>query len=193
MKEQRGEETIANLPNRLTAFRVACIPVVVFCLQFPGRLGSFLAALFISMAFITDALDGFYARKYGSVTALGKFLDPLADKILVTLTMIALIPMGRIPTWMVLLIVAREMAVTGLRSIAAKEGIVIQASILGKYKTIFQSVASIGLCLHHEYLDVDFHAVGIVFLWGALFLTLWSGWDYFRRFYRVFLPKKKRS
>jgi CDP-diacylglycerol--glycerol-3-phosphate 3-phosphatidyltransferase len=193
MKDKMEAESISNLPNRLTVFRVVCIPLVLICLNFPGRLGSFLAALFMSMAFVTDILDGFFARKYGSVTALGKFLDPLADKILVSLTIIALIPMGRIPTWMVLLIIAREMAVTGLRSVAVKEGIVIQASVLGKYKTIFQAVASIGLCLHHEYFGVDFHVVGMTFLWGALLLTLWSGWDYFSRFWRVFLPREDKK
>jgi len=117
---------------------------------------------------------------------LGKFLDPLADKILVSATMILLIPLDRIPAWVVMLIVGRELAVTGLRSIAAKEGTVIQASSLGKYKTIFQSVATIGLCLHYEYFHVDFHLIGMVFLWAALGLTLWSGWEYFLRFREVF-------
>lgn len=178
----------SNLPNKLTAFRLVCIPLVVICLYFQGRWGSFFAALFFGMAFITDILDGFYARKYGAVTVLGKFLDPLADKILVTVTMIALIPIGRIPTWVVILIIAREMAVTSLRSIAMNEGIVIQASQLGKYKTIFQATAVVALCLHFEYLCIDFHVVGMTFLWAALVLTIWSGWAYFRQFHHIFFP-----
>ncbi|MBW1721899.1 MAG: CDP-diacylglycerol--glycerol-3-phosphate 3-phosphatidyltransferase [Deltaproteobacteria bacterium] len=181
-----SRDVLLNLPNTLTLFRFFCIPLVAACLNFQGRLGSFLSALFFGLAFVTDFLDGYFARKHGNVTALGKFLDPLADKILVSATMILLIPLDRIPAWVVMLIVGRELAVTGLRSIAAKEGTVIQASSLGKYKTIFQSVATIGLCLHYEYFHVDFHLIGMVFLWAALGLTLWSGWEYFLRFREVF-------
>ena len=189
MRNIQGEEK-SNLPNILSIIRLVCIPLVVIVLNFPGKLGSFLAAMFVGLAFITDILDGYFARRYGAVTVLGKFLDPLADKLLVSVTMIMLIPLDRIPVWIVILIIAREMAVTGLRSIAVGEGIVIQASALGKYKTIFQSTAIVGLCLHYEYFDVDFHAVAMLFLYIALFLTLWSGWDYFRQFKEVFFPKK---
>jgi CDP-diacylglycerol--glycerol-3-phosphate 3-phosphatidyltransferase len=183
-------EVVFNLPNTLTFFRVICIPLVVVALTYRGRWGSFLAALFFGLAFTTDFLDGYFARRDGNVTVLGKFLDPLADKILVCATMIMLIPPARIPAWIVLLIVVREIAVTGLRSIAAKEGIVIQASGLGKYKTIFQSTATIALCLHYDYFDIDFHVVGMAFLWVALILTLWSGWAYFHSFHEVFFPKR---
>jgi CDP-diacylglycerol--glycerol-3-phosphate 3-phosphatidyltransferase len=179
----------SNLPNWLTAFRILCIPIVVIFLWYPGRLSSFLAAFFIGMAFITDILDGYYARKYESVTALGKLLDPLADKILVLISMIMLIPPNRIPILIVIVIIARELAVTGLRSIAVTEGIVIQASRLGKYKTIFQAIAVLGLALHYEYFNVDFHIIGMVFLWIALVLTIWSGWEYFRQFSRIFYEK----
>jgi CDP-diacylglycerol--glycerol-3-phosphate 3-phosphatidyltransferase len=195
----RGAETvtnpqdkpISNLPNTLTVFRLVCIPLVYVFLNFPGRLGSFLAALFFGMAFVTDILDGFFARKYGSITALGKFLDPLADKLLVAVTMISLIPLDRIPTWMVLIIIIREIGVTGLRGAAVNEGIVIQSSKLGKYKTIFQSTATICLCLHYEYLGIDFHTVGMVFLWIALIMTLWSGWAYFTSFPGLFRSQKR--
>ena len=193
MEKDPRIEVISNLPNKLSLFRMVCIPIVIICLYFEGRLGSFLATLFFGMAFVTDALDGFYARKYGAVTVLGKFLDPLADKILVSSTMIMLITLDRIPAWIVIVIIAREMAVTGLRSIAVSEGIVIQASSLGKYKTIFQSVAVLGLTLHYEYFNVDFHLVGMLFLWAALILTLWSGWAYFRQFNQVFFPANKRK
>jgi CDP-diacylglycerol--glycerol-3-phosphate 3-phosphatidyltransferase len=184
-------EVVFNLPNSLTFFRLLCIPLVILFLCFEGRWASFLAALFFGMAFITDILDGFFARKYGAITVLGKFLDPLADKILVSVTLIMLIAVGRVPSWMVMLIVAREMAVTGLRSIAVSEGIVIQASPLGKYKTIFQAASISGLCLHYGYFGVDFHAVGMVLLWIALLFTLWSGWDYFKAFHRVFFPREE--
>ena len=191
MEQDSRKAVISNLPNTLSLFRMVCIPIVIICLYFEGRWGSFLATLFFGMAFVTDILDGFYARKYGAITVLGKFLDPLADKILVSSTMIMLITLDRIPAWIVIVIIAREMAITGLRSIAVSEGIVIQASELGKYKTIFQSVAVLGLTLHYEYFNVDFHVVGMLFLWAALVLTLWSGWAYFRQFHKVFFPAKK--
>lgn len=186
----KSHEDFSNLPNKLTIFRLTCIPIVWLCLNFPGRLGSFLAALFLGMALITDILDGYFARKYGAITVLGKFLDPLVDKILVSIIMIKLIPLERIPVWVVILIIARELAVTGLRAIAVSEGIVIQASSLGKYKTIFQAVALLGLCLHYSYLNVDLHVVGMAFLWAALVLTLWSGWVYFKQFNHLFFPRK---
>lgn len=191
MAQDSRKEVISNLPNTLSLFRMVCIPIVVICLYFQGRWGSFLATLFLGMAFITDILDGFYARKYGAVTVLGKFLDPLADKILVSSTLIMLMALDRIPAWVVILIVARELAITGLRSIAVSEGVIIQASSLGKYKTIFQSVATLGLCLHYEYLKIDFHVVGMLFLWVALILTLWSGWAYLRQFNSVFFPESR--
>jgi len=189
VKKHRPRDVVFNLPNSLTYFRLLCIPLVIFCLYFDGRWASFFAAFFFGMAFVTDILDGFFARKYGEVTVLGKFLDPLADKILVLLTLIMLISIGRVPAWMVMLIIAREIAVTGLRGIAVSEGIVIQASPLGKYKTIFQASATIALCLHYDYFTIDLHSVGMVLFWIALLLTLWSGWDYFKGFYRVFFPK----
>jgi CDP-diacylglycerol--glycerol-3-phosphate 3-phosphatidyltransferase len=180
----------SNLPNWLTVFRMLCIPLVIIFLWFPGRVSSFFAAFFMGMAFITDILDGYFARKYEAVTALGKFLDPLADKILVLISMIMLIPLERIPILIVIVIIARELAVTGLRSIAVSEGIVIQASQLGKYKTIFQASAVLGLALHYEYFNVDFHIVGMFFLWAALILTIWSGWAYFHQFSEVFYSQK---
>ena len=191
--KQSPKKKVYNLPNALTSVRLICIPLVIVCLYYPGRWGSFLAAMFFSLASVTDILDGFYARKYGEVTVLGKFLDPLADKLLVSGTMIMLIPLMRIPVLIVIIIIAREMAVTGLRAVAVNEGIVIQAESLGKYKTIFQSVALIGLCIHYSYFGADFHIIGMFFLWAALILTLWSGWEYFRQFIRVFVGDKKSS
>jgi CDP-diacylglycerol--glycerol-3-phosphate 3-phosphatidyltransferase len=176
----RHQDHIGNLPNALSIMRLALIPAIVICLYFPGRLGSLLAAIFFAAASFTDLLDGFLARRYQTVTPVGKFLDPLADKLLVAVTMIMLIPLGRIPAWIVILVIAREMAVTGLRGIAVVEGKVIEASSLGKYKTIFQLISLICLCLHYQYMGINFHAIGIAFLWIALVLTLWSGFAYFQ-------------
>ncbi|APG26840.1 CDP-diacylglycerol--glycerol-3-phosphate 3-phosphatidyltransferase [Syntrophotalea acetylenivorans] len=184
-----------NLPNLLTLGRIACIPLLVSFLFFDGRGSSFGAALIFSLAAITDWLDGYLARKWQVVTVLGKFLDPLADKLIVMAALIMLIPLGRVPAWAVFVILAREIIITGLRSIAATEGIVIAASNLGKYKTILQMVAIIGLLLHYDYywffgmryewLHVSMHRIGLVYFYLALALTLWSGIDYLVKFFRV--------
>jgi len=177
----------SSIPNLLTITRIACIPLIWISLSFEGESFGILAAIFFIIASITDILDGFFARKYSAVTNFGKFLDPLADKLLITVTMLMLIPMNRIPVWVVIIIICREIAITGLRGIAVNEGLVIQASILGKYKTIFQAVALSCLCINYTYFEVDFHVVGMVFLWGALILTIWSGWDYLRQFKDLFI------
>ena len=132
----RGTKSIFNLPNSLTLFRVACIPVLVILLFFPNKLTSFLAALVFALASISDLLDGFLARRRQLVTTFGKFLDPLADKLIVSAALIMLIPLDRAPAWMVVVIVGRELAITGLRSMAVSEGKVISADELGKKKMV---------------------------------------------------------
>ncbi len=189
METNRQKEVILNLPNTLSFLRLGAIPLVILCLYIPGRVGSFLASLIFGAAFITDLLDGYYARRYNEVTIFGKFLDPLADKILVCVTLIMLIPMNRVPALMVMLIIAREIAVTGFRGIAVSRGIVIQASNLGKYKTVFQSIATVLLLLYYPYFGIDAHVVGIVLLWIALILTIWSAWAYFKAFGQVFFTE----
>ncbi len=185
-----------NLPNLLTLARVAAIPVVVVLLLSDSREAGFWAAAIFGAAAVTDFIDGWLARKWGVVTVLGKFLDPLADKLIVMAALIMLIPLDRVPAWAVFLILAREMVVTGLRSIASSEGIVIDASDLGKYKTIYQMAAIPGLMLHYEYnwmfglewslFHVNIHNFGIFFFYIAFALTIWSGADYLFRFFRVF-------
>jgi CDP-diacylglycerol--glycerol-3-phosphate 3-phosphatidyltransferase len=184
MSEKRTK-SIFNLPNSLTLFRVACIPVIVILLFFPHKAISFLAALVFGLASISDLLDGFLARRQQLVTTFGKFLDPLADKLIVSAALIMLIHLGRAPAWMVVVIVGRELAITGLRSMAVSEGKVISADELGKKKMVFQIVAILGLLLHYEYFGINLHAVGMFFLWLAVILTLWSGFNYFRRFWDV--------
>lgn len=184
-----------NLPNILTLARIACVPVIVVLLLGDSRQMSFWAALVFSLASITDWLDGYLARKWGLVTVLGKFLDPLADKLIVIAALIMMIPLARVPAWAVFVIIAREVLITGLRSVASSEGIVIAASNLGKYKTISQMVAIIALLLHFDYywffglrwevFHVQMQAVGSFFFYISLLLTLWSGGDYLYRFYRL--------
>ena len=184
MAKEEHSATLWNTPNALSFFRVVAIPFVVGFLCFPDPLSSFLAALFFFVASLTDLLDGYIARQQKSETAVGKLLDPMADKLLINSALIMLISLNRIPAWMVVLIVGREVAVTGLRGIAITQGLVIAASNWGKAKLIFQSMASIGLILHYEYLGINFHSLGMLLLWIALGITLWSGLDYFYRFYR---------
>ncbi len=179
------QKKASSLPNILTGIRMACIPVVFLSLSFSGKKWGLMAAICISFAFITDILDGFFARRYNSVTTIGQFLDPLADKILVSVALIMLIPLNRIPAWMVSVIIVRELAVTGLRGIAGEKNVVIEARRLGKYKTIFQSIALIDLCIHYKYFGIDFHKLGITVMWIALFFTIWSGVDYFQKFKSV--------
>lgn len=186
---------IFNLPNILTMLRIAAIPLLAVLLMSPSRSAGFWAAALFSLASITDWLDGYLARRMGIVTIFGKFLDPIADKLIVMAVLIMILPFNRVPAWMVLVILGREIIITGLRGIASSEGIVIQASDLGKYKTIFQIVAIIGLVLHYDYnwffgishslLTVNMHNVGMLFLWIATVLTIWSGLDYLVRFMKI--------
>jgi CDP-diacylglycerol--glycerol-3-phosphate 3-phosphatidyltransferase len=185
------QKKIFNLPNALTISRITVSPVIFILLLYrPGRLMSFLSALVFALAAITDFLDGYLARRLNMITPLGKFLDPLADKILVGVALIMLIPLERVSPLIVVLIVARELLVTGLRVYAINEGMIIESSILAKYKTTFQIVAVIGLLLHYTYdlgmgviaFKVDFQAVGTALLYIALAVTLWTGFDYFYRF-----------
>jgi CDP-diacylglycerol--glycerol-3-phosphate 3-phosphatidyltransferase len=195
---RRKRRVIWNLPNALTIGRIMAIPLIVLLLFYPGKVVSFIASVIFLFAAITDGLDGYIARRQNVVTTIGKFLDPLADKLLVITSLIMLIHLGRVPAWIVAIIAGREMAVTGLRAIAINEGIIIAASQLGKYKTLLQVIATTTLICHYSYYSIDFHNVGIIFLWAALVLTMWSGLEYFRGFFRQWgsIPKtvdKKRE
>lgn len=172
---------LRNLPNLLTAFRILLVPVLVVFLLRPSRWHSVLATGTFFLACWSDFFDGYLARRHGITTTLGKLLDPLADKLIVmaALVMLAAMPREpRVPAWMVVLVVGRELAVTGLRAIALSEGIVLAAEELGKYKTIFQMLALHGLLLHYRFLGVDCFSCGMYFLWPSLVLSLWSGVDY---------------
>jgi len=173
-----------NLPNLLTLIRIAFIPILFILLFFSGKLFSFFAALCFFIASLTDFLDGFLARRRNSITRIGKILDPLADKLLVTACLIMLIPLHHVQAWVVAIIVSREIAVTGLRGVAAVEGLIIPAGTMGKKKTAFQIVAIFFLLLHYEYFQVNAHQVGMWLLMIAMVLTIWSGLVFFYRFSR---------
>jgi CDP-diacylglycerol--glycerol-3-phosphate 3-phosphatidyltransferase len=191
----RNPNQILNLPNILTMARIAAIPLMAALLLSPTKSAGFWAAAVFALASITDWLDGYLARRMGIVTVFGKFLDPIADKLIVMAALIMILPFDRVPAWMVLVILGREIIITGLRGIASNDGIVIPASDLGKFKTIFQIVAILGLVLHYDYnwffgiahplLTVNMHNIGMFYLWIATILTIWSGVDYLVKFIKV--------
>lgn len=159
--------------------------MLVVLLLFENKVCAFSGAVVFSAASITDLLDGMLARQRGLESNFGKFLDPLADKLLISAALIMLVSLGRSPGWVAFFIIGREIAVTGLRAILAEKGVVMGAEELGKFKTGFQIAAIIPLLLHYSYFGIDFHKVGMAFLWVALGLTIWSGAKYFTKFWRV--------
>lgn len=180
--EKLNHQQIMSLPNGVTILRVLAIPIILVLLSHVGRGYQIFTALLFLGAAVTDTLDGYLARRRGMVTTLGKFLDPLADKLLIVTALIALIPARAIPAWMVIVIVGREIAITGLRGIAVTQDIVISSSRWGKYKTVFEVTSIFFLILNGSYLSIDFHPIGIVFLWVALIFAVLSGADYFRKY-----------
>lgn len=166
-----------NLPNKLTVLRVIMIPFFVIALLFEGGQNQtyryIAAALFIA-ASLTDLLDGKIARKYDLVTNFGKFMDPLADKLLVCSALICLIELGQLPAWMVIIIISREFIISGFRLVAADRGVVIAASYWGKFKTTFQMIAVILLILNIKALA----PAAVITTWIALALTVISLVDY---------------
>ncbi len=180
--EKLNHQQIMSLPNGVTILRILAIPLILVLLSYMGNGYQFLTALLFLGAAVTDTFDGYLARRRGMETTLGKFLDPLADKLLIVTALIALIPAREIPAWMVIVIVGREIAITGLRGIAVSQNIVISASNLGKYKTVFEMTSIFFLILNGRYFSVNFHPIGMVFLWVALVVAVVSGVDYFRKY-----------
>lgn len=190
-----------NLPNALSLFRIALIPLILYCLTDPGRGTSAVAGGLFLIASISDYLDGYLARTRGATTVLGKYLDPLADKLIVAMTLVMLVGMTRdprVPTWLVAIIVGRELEVTALRAIASSEGLVLGAEELGKYKMIFQIFALHGLLIHYEwgipgYVVINFYAAGMLFLWVATLVSLWSAIDYHVKVIRALQARGARA
>lgn len=178
---------IFNLPNTITLIRISVVPFLFILLSSPGEFWSLILAVIFLLASFTDFIDGYVARKYQLVTTLGKFLDPIADKLIINTAMILMIPIGRIPAWIVAITIMRDLLVDWIRSIASSEGIFIQASSLGKQKTFAQIIAVAALIAHYSIVGVDVHVVGIVILYLAFLLTIYSGADYFIKFYRRYL------
>lgn len=174
-----------NIPNALTIFRIASVPFIVSLLYFPRPVTCLLATLFFLVAILTDLADGFIARKYNQITNFGKFLDPLADKVLIASVLIMLVELNWISAWIAIIVVVRELLVTGLRAIAADKGHVIAADKYGKLKTIMQSVALVPLIYHYPVFGFEIAVLGHFLLIIAVVLTIYSGWNYLYGFYRI--------
>ena len=174
-----------NLPNKLTIARVIMIPLFLICLYLNIGCGKYIAVGIFILASLTDLLDGKIARKYNLVTNFGKFMDPLADKLLVCSAMIALVGMHRLSSIVAIIIIAREFIISGFRLIASDNGIVIAASYWGKFKTNFQMFMIIMLILN---LNVPFmNIINTVLIYISLGLTVISLIDYIAKNYKVFL------
>ena len=166
-----------NLPNKLTILRIIMVPFFVFFLltDVLGPANKWIALVLFAAASLTDLLDGKIARKYNLVTNFGKFMDPLADKLLVCSAMICLIEMGKLPAWVVIIIIGREFIISGFRLVASDNGIVIAASYWGKFKTVFQMIMIIVMIAD---LGGVFDMIGTILMWIALALTIISLLDY---------------
>ncbi len=175
---QKLKEVVLT-PNFMTVSRIIAVPIIVVLLMSDSRITTVIAAALFSLASITDYFDGYLARTRGLETKLGKILDPLADKLLVSSSLVMLVSLGFMPGWIACVIIGRELAVTGLRCVLIENGQDVAASWLGKYKVGFQIAAIIPLMLHYSYLGINFNGIGSFFLWGALIFTIWSGLDYF--------------
>ena len=191
-----------NLPNKITISRICLIPVFLIIMLVPFAWGEvtllgatlpvthLVGALVFIFASATDWVDGYYARKLNLVTNFGKFLDPLADKLLVSAALIVLVELGFAPSWIVIIIISREFAVTGLRLLLAEGGEVVAANMLGKIKTWAQIVAISALLLHNIIFEMFSIPFADIALWIAMIFTIWSGWDYFIKNKQIFSNSK---
>ncbi len=196
-------EDAINIPNLLTMLRIALIPVVLWLLAFGTPKANFWAAIVYALTALTDVIDGWLARKWGLISILGKFLDPLADKLLVMAILVFMSYLGRLPLLgvvAVIIMVGRELSVTALRTIAMSEGVVMAAQQGGKDKTALQMVAILLLVIHHRYtlnfgfttLDVDTGQVGLVLLYLSLAFAIASAGQYFALFVEAVDAKDRR-
>lgn len=179
-----------NLPNKLTLFRIFLIPVfiIVMMINIPNKF--LIACMIFIIASVTDAMDGHIARKYNLITDFGKFMDPLADKLLVISALTTMIEFDLVAAWMVIIIVARELTVSILRAIAAADGKVIAASSGGKLKTISQMIAIVVLLLAAQTGNIILLDTGKIIILIATLLTLYSGWEYIYKNRNLFMGSK---
>ena len=176
-----------NLPNKLTLLRIFLVPLLLVFLISPSLPSCFIAALIFGAAAATDWLDGHLARVTNQVTLLGKLLDPVADKLLVAAALVPLVELNRVSAWIVVVLIGREFAVSGLRMISSAQGIHIAAGELGKYKMAAEIVAILFLILDF---NMVFHIVGQAAIWTAMFFSVVSGVNYFSQFWSKLDPER---
>lgn len=165
-----------NLPNKLTILRILLVPFIILCFYLPPAWGMWIAVVLFVGAAVTDTVDGRYARAHGLVTDFGKFMDPIADKLLVNSVLIMLTAAGKVHPVVTILFIAREFVISGLRLVAAGKGVVLAAGNLGKIKTTLQDIALPFLMVGDVW--KVFRIVGVVLLLASLFMSIWSGLDY---------------
>lgn len=197
------KQELFNLPNMLTLARIAAIPVVMLLIWNGDRINCVYAGWLYAAATITDFFDGWLARRQGLVTVMGKFLDPLADKLIVMAMLVLLVGLHRVPGWIVVILLAREMTINGLRAIASSEGLVIPAGNLGKYKTAFQMLGVLFLVIHYPapvrllwFMDpvwINFNLAGFWVLVISLVFSIWSMLGYFQRFFSAVDAKRRAA
>jgi len=174
-----------NIANKITVSRILLIPIFMLFMLIDVPYNMEIALTIFLIASLTDKLDGYYARKYNLVTDLGKFLDPLADKLLITAAFLIFIELGRIQAWAVFIILTREFAVTGLRGIAANRNIVIPASNMGKFKTVTQIITAVILFLDNYPFSIINIPMDMILIYFTLFITIASGADYFVKYFKA--------
>lgn len=177
--------------NKLTAVRIFFVPFVVLALDQQTPFYDFIAVLCFGLAGLTDYLDGYYARSHQAITVIGKLMDPLADKFLVVSTLVMLLHLDRLHPYVVILLVCRELAITGLRALASNEGIIIAASKLAKWKTVTQMIAIPLLMLTDPFWNLPLRLIGNVFIWISVFVSIWSAQDYIVDFFKALRARSK--
>ncbi|MDX8392030.1 MAG: CDP-diacylglycerol--glycerol-3-phosphate 3-phosphatidyltransferase [Mariprofundaceae bacterium] len=180
-----------TLSNQLTISRVLLIPLLAVAFYAPGNLGYILAAAIFGVASATDWLDGYLARSRNEVTAFGRFLDPVADKLLVATALVLLVEADRAPALLAAIIIGREIVISALREWLAQMSTIVHVSALGKWKTGVQMAAIIMLLLHIDVVGLNMHVVGLLLLWVAALLTLWSAYEYLRDAWDELIPPQK--
>ena len=179
--------------NRITLMRCGAIIPILVLIHYPNIYTCWIAMALFVLAAISDFVDGYIARKEQQVTNFGKFLDPLADKLLICAILVEMVGLGWVQAWIVNIIIIRELAVTGLRAVAADKGVVIAADWYGKWKTTFQIIAMVPLLIHYDFMGIPMHLLGTLILYIALVLTIFSGCNYFYQFYREWRASVKGS
>lgn len=196
--DPQKKKRFLNVPNYITSGRLLAVPVVIILMALTTNgvgtkvlspvLSLVVAAIFI-LAMVSDIIDGYYARKHNISSTFGKFIDPLADKLLYLSIMIMMIPLGRIPAWVVVLFFLREVTITALRGIAVDSRIVIAASQWGKYKSIFVTVACSGLLIHYPFFGIHWRLIGWLFMIPAFLFSIGSGVHYIVGFIRAIIKE----